>query len=62
MAACEVCGRGSDFGHSVSFAGNRSKRKRKPNLQRVKGYTRDGRRVRLVCARCIKAGKVLKAV
>lgn len=61
MPACEICGRGADFGHRVSFAGNRSKRKRRPNLQKVNGYTQDGRRVRVACTRCIKAGKVVKA-
>lgn len=60
-AACEICGRGSDFGNSVSFAGNRNKRRRRANLQRVKAY-HDGRRVRMmVCTRCLKAGKVVKA-
>lgn len=60
-AACEICGRGSDFGQSVSFAGNRNKRRRRANLQDIKAY-QDGRRVQMtVCTRCLKAGKVAKA-
>jgi len=50
------------MGNKVSFAGNRNKRARRPNLQRVRAF-RDGRRVKLtVCTRCLKAGKVVKAV
>lgn len=57
---CQVCGKGVDFGHHVTFAGNRNKRKRRPNLQRVR-VLYEGRRARLwVCTRCIKAGKVQK--
>lgn len=62
-AACELCGRSADFGNRVSFAGNRIKRKRRPNLQKIRAYTKDGRRVKMtVCTRCLKAGKVAKAV
>ena len=46
----------------MSFAGNRNKRTRKPNLQKVRALV-DGRRVRItVCTKCLKAGKVVKAV
>lgn len=61
MAVCEICGKSTSMGNKVSFAGNRNKRARRPNLQRVRAY-RHGRRVRMtVCTRCLKAGKVVKA-
>lgn len=57
---CDVCGKGVDFGHRVTFAGNRNKRIRRPNLQRVRAVY-NGRRGRYwVCTRCLKAGKVQK--
>ncbi len=62
MAVCEICGKKTSFGNKVSFAGNRNKRTRKPNLQKVRAWM-DGRRVRItVCTKCLKAGKVVKAV
>ncbi|MCS6936608.1 MAG: 50S ribosomal protein L28 [Candidatus Bipolaricaulota bacterium] len=62
MAACAVCGKTTAFGNQVSFAGNRNKRTFKPNLQRVHAVI-GGRKARItVCTRCLKAGKVQKAL
>ena len=49
-------------GHSVSHAHNLTKRTWNPNLQRVRALV-DGRAKNLdVCTRCIRSGKVTKAV
>ena len=49
-------------GHSVSHAHNLTKRVWNPNLQRVRAL-KDGRAQNLrVCTRCLRGGKVLKAV
>ncbi|MCL6642800.1 MAG: 50S ribosomal protein L28 [Candidatus Bipolaricaulota bacterium] len=62
MAACEICGKTTRFGNQVSFAGNRNNRTFKPNLQRVRAVI-NGRTMKMtVCTRCLKAGKVHKAV
>ena len=59
---CAVCGKVPLVGNTVSHANNRSKRRQMPNLQSVR-TTVDGRTVRKrVCTRCLKAGKVVKAV
>lgn len=48
-------------GCNVSHAHNVTKRRFNPNLQRVRAM-RDGRPQRmLVCANCIKSGRVTKA-
>jgi large subunit ribosomal protein L28 len=58
---CEVCGKGPQFGHRVSHANNRTKRRFDPNLQAVRAIV-DSRPQRIrVCTRCLKAGKVVKA-
>jgi large subunit ribosomal protein L28 len=58
---CEVCGKGPQFGHTVSHANNRTNRRFNPNLQAVRALI-SGRPQRLrVCTRCLKAGKVVKA-
>ena len=58
---CEVCNKGSSVGNSVSHANNRSKRRWLPNLQRVKANMNGTVRRILVCTRCLRSGKVLKA-
>jgi len=59
---CEVCGKGPMIGHKVSHSTHRTKRRWYPNLQTVH-IEKDGRTVKMrVCTRCIKSGKVSKAV
>ncbi len=59
---CDVCGKGTLSGHSVSHANNATKRKWNPNLQRVRALV-EGRVKNLdVCTRCLRSGKVQKAV
>ena len=54
MAKCEMCGKGPQFGHSRSHSMKATKRKFKPNLQRIRVFE-NGRYVRKVlCAKCIK--------
>ncbi|HUV72848.1 MAG TPA: 50S ribosomal protein L28 [Anaerolineae bacterium] len=51
---CEICGRGTRFGHSVSHAHNRTKRSYQLNLQ--KKTISDGETTRQVriCTRCLR--------
>ncbi len=58
---CEVCGKHSSVGNSVSHANNKSRRVWRPNLQRVRAMVDGGVRRLLVCTRCIRTGKVAKA-
>ena len=59
---CDVCGKGTLSGNSVSHANNATKRKWNPNLQRVRALV-DGRVKNIdACTRCIRGGKVTKAV
>jgi large subunit ribosomal protein L28 len=59
---CDVCGKAPMWGHSVSHANNKANRVWNPNLQRVRAMV-EGRVKNIdVCTRCLKAGKVEKAV
>jgi len=49
-------------GNSVSHANNATKRTWNPNLQRVRALVEGRVRNIDVCTRCLKAGKVQKAV
>lgn len=59
---CEICGKGPSFGHSISHSHKASKKKWKPNLQRVKVQTDSGERRIWVCTTCIRSGYVKKAL
>ncbi len=59
---CDVCGKGRVSGHTVSHAVNHTKRTFKPNVQKIR-VAQDGRNVRMnVCTRCLRSGKVTKAI
>ncbi|MBP7212758.1 MAG: 50S ribosomal protein L28 [Anaerolineaceae bacterium] len=54
MAKCNQCGKTTTFGHNRSHSLVATRRKFRPNLQRV-SVMEDGKKVRKVlCARCIK--------
>ena len=59
---CEVCGKTPVFGNRISHAHNVSSRRWLPNLQRVR--VKLGTKVQRlnVCTRCLRSGKVKKAV
>ncbi len=62
MAKCFVCGKLRMAGQNVSHANNVTKRLFKPNLQEVRALV-DGRPQKIVvCTRCLRSGKVTKAV
>lgn len=59
---CFVCGKGPSFGHSRSHSMVASKRRFDPNLQKIRIDVKGAPRREYVCTRCLKAGKVTKAV
>jgi large subunit ribosomal protein L28 len=61
-ANCDVCGKGPGFGHNVSHAQNKTKRRWNPNIQRVRAIVAGTRKRVNVCTSCLKAGKVQRAV
>ena len=59
---CAICGKKPGFGNSRSHSMVATKRRFNPNLQRVRVLL-DGHPTRAyVCTRCLKAGKVQKAL
>ncbi len=59
---CAICGKKPSAGNSRSHSMVATKRRFNPNLQRVR-LILDGKPTRdYVCTRCLKAGKVVKAV
>lgn len=59
---CEICGKRPVTGNTVSHSHRRTHRMRVPNVKRVHAYV-NGKRTRInVCTRCIKSGRVTKAI
>ncbi|MBC7327284.1 50S ribosomal protein L28, partial [bacterium] len=57
-----ICGKGPITGSSISHSHRVIKRRFLPNLQKVRIETEEGLKRVYVCAKCLKAGKVQKAV
>lgn len=59
---CVVCGKGTEKGHQISHSNIKTKRTWKVNLQKVRAVINGTpQRVR-VCTRCLKSGKIKRAI
>jgi large subunit ribosomal protein L28 len=58
---CEICGKGTVAGHSVSHAHNVTNRSFRANLQRVRASIDGVTRRVWVCTRCLRSDRVPKA-
>ena len=71
---CEVCGKGTTLGNTLDYRGRakakggvglkitgKSKRKFRPNLQRIRVRVNGGVRRMRVCTSCLRSDKVTKA-
>ena len=58
---CDICGKGSQFGHNISHAHNKTKRRWFPNIQKVRVLVNGAAKRLNVCTRCIRNGKIQKA-
>ena len=54
MAKCEVCGKGPQFGHNVSFSKRRTNRQFRPNVAKRTVVVNGRSRKLNVCAQCLK--------
>ena len=62
MAKCEICNKGVTFGIKVSHSHRRSNRAWKPNVFKVKAIVNGTPKRVNVCTRCLRSGKVTRAV
>lgn len=62
VASCFVCGKKRVVGNNVSHSNNKTKRKVFPNLQRKKMLVENHVKREYICTRCLRSGKVKKAV
>ncbi len=59
---CDLCGKKHQSGHNVSHSNNKTKRVFNPNLQRVRALINGAAKRIRVCTRCLRSGRVQKAV
>ena len=59
---CEVCCKGEKSGFNVSHSHLKTKRTWKPNIQRVKASVDGAVKKVNVCTRCLRSGKVTRAI
>ena len=62
MAKCEYCGKDVAFGIKVSHSHRRSNRTWKPNVKRVKAIVNGSPKRVYACTRCLRSGKVTRAI
>lgn len=59
---CEICNKGVVSGFQVSHSEIKTKRKWAPNLRRVKAIVDGSPRTIHVCTRCLRSGRVQRAI
>ncbi len=57
---CEICGKATVTGRTVSHAHNVTSRTFEPNLRTVKALIAGASKRVRVCARCLRSGKVVR--
>lgn len=62
MAKCTVCEKGLTFGNNVSHSNRKTSRTYKSNLQSIRVNEEGTVKSVKVCTRCLKSGKVARAV
>jgi len=59
---CEICGKSIRSGCNVSHSHLKTKRTWKPNIQRVRGVINGEIRKINTCTRCLRSGKIQRAI
>ncbi|MBZ2173918.1 50S ribosomal protein L28 [Schnuerera sp. xch1] len=59
---CDICGKGKVFGNSVSFSNKKNNRNWSPNIRKVKAIVNGSPKRINVCTRCLRSGKVERAL
>lgn len=59
---CEICGKGTISGNIITHSDRKIRRKWKPNVKRIKIMENGAPVKKFVCTRCLKSGKIQRAV
>ena len=61
-SVCEICGKRTTFGNSVSHSHKKTKRTFKPNVHKAKVEYKGKIKTMNICTKCLKSGKVKKII
>lgn len=59
---CEVCGKGTISGNSITHADRKIKRTWKPNVRTITVLENGKAARKTVCTRCMRSGKIQRAI
>ena len=59
---CDICGKGTVTGNKVSHSNNRTRRTWKPNIHKVRALVGGAKETMKICTRCLRSGKIVKAL
>lgn len=59
---CEICGKERQTGHRVSHSNIKTNRKWMPNIRKLRAKINGTTKTIKICTRCLRAGKVERAV
>jgi len=59
---CEVCGKGTVSGNSITHSDRKIKRTWKPNVRKITIVEKGVPKKKFVCTRCMRTGKIQRAV
>ncbi|MBP2626461.1 MAG: ribosomal protein [Firmicutes bacterium] len=59
---CEICSKGPSSGNNVSHSHLKTRRTWKPNIQRVKAIVNGEVKRVNTCTRCLRSGKIQRAI
>lgn len=59
---CEICSKGLMSGNTVSHSNRKAKRSWAPNIQRTRVIINGTPRTIGVCTRCLRSGKIERAI
>lgn len=62
MAKCEICDKEVKFSMQVSHSHRRTSRTCRPNIQSIKAVVDGTPKKMNVCTRCLRSGKVQRAI
>ncbi|OEH85761.1 50S ribosomal protein L28 [Desulfuribacillus stibiiarsenatis] len=59
---CDICEKETRTGNHVSHSNRKTKREWKPNIQKVRAVVNGSVKRVNICTRCIRSGKVSRAI
>jgi len=59
---CEVCGKGTVSGNSITHSDRKIKRTWKPNVRKITIVESGVPKKKFVCTRCMRTGKIQRAI